>query len=383
MSGISIGADKRDKLNKLLDWLEENIDIEHVKKVEQAHIRALDYQTVEFLPLSVIYPVNNDFEPYPYPEAFYDPEKMLYNELIVSFNSIINSVTLKDHFPLHIRSNHGIGIIASMFGAEIKLLENNMPWVEPLGSVKEVENAAKNGVPDFNKGLGERVIAAHQYFLYKLKQYPKCYNTIQVSQPDLQGPFDIAHLIMGTDIYYKLFDGAKIIHELLETITDTYIGFRKHIDGLLTDKAGDDAMYVHGSIYKGKVVLKDDTAAVNLSQEMYEEFSGRYNEKILSAFNGGTLHYCGPQRPWHYESMKNGCLKAINYGNPEMHDLADTYEYWSKYKIPIIWYGYNQNREFLNKIYEAQIPTGISLAVKAKDFNEAQEILKNHLRGLI
>ena len=380
MFDINLEGNKHDKLNVLLDWLEEHIDLGHTSKVEKAHVRALEYQQMETLPLSVIYPVEQGIVPYPYSEAFYDPEKMLYNELVLSFNSILNSVRLKDYFPLHIRSNHGIGIIASMFGAEIKLIEDNMPWVEPLGDIKKIEKAINGGVPDFNSGLGKKVIETHAFYLDKLKQYPKCSKAIHISQPDLQGPFDIAHLLMGTDIYYRLYDGSKIIHELLDVITETYIGFRKYIDGQLTDRAGDDCMYVHGAIYKGKVVLKDDTAAVNLSQEMYDEFSGQYNEKILAAFGGGSLHYCGPQRPWHYESMKSGHLKAVNYGNPEMHDIASSYQHWSKYKIPIIWFGYNQGREFLNEIYKAEIPTGMSLAVKAKDFDEAQEIMKIHVK---
>ena len=46
-------ADKRDRLNKLLDWLEENIDLEHVRKTEKMHLDALDYKEVDYLPLSV------------------------------------------------------------------------------------------------------------------------------------------------------------------------------------------------------------------------------------------------------------------------------------------------------------------------------------------
>ena len=162
--------------------------------------------------------------------------------------------------------------------------------------------------------------------------YPKCREAIRISQPDLQGPFDIAHLLIGTEIYYMLYDRSKIVHELLDVITETYISFRKYIEGLLTDSAGEDAVYVHGSIYKGKVVIKDDTAAVNLSKDMYGEFSKQYNQRIFEAFGGGSLHHCGQERDWHFDSMNGEYLMAVNYGNPEMHDIVSVYKYWSRYR---------------------------------------------------
>ena len=200
--------DKQDKLNKLLDWLEENIDLDHVMKIEQLHLDTLDYKKTSFLPLSIIYPTDKSLRLYPYIQAFTDPEKMLYNELISSFSSIVNSVKLKDFFPLHIRSNHGIGILASMFGANVTIMGDSMPWVESLKSEMSIKEAAENGVPDFKSGLGEKVIGTCQYYREKLSGYPKCREAIRISQPDLQGPFDIAHLLIGTEIYYMLYTAA-------------------------------------------------------------------------------------------------------------------------------------------------------------------------------
>jgi len=367
-----------EKLDILLEFLEENVDLNHIREVERIHLDTIEYKEVDYLPLSVIFPIDERFTPFPYVETFDDPEKMLFNELLWSFSSIYNSVQLKDHFPFHIRSNHGVGILASLFDANWKIIDNNMPWVDHL-EIKKIKALITKGVPNFYRGIGKKVIETYKYFNDKLKEYPKCFQAIHISQPDLQGPFDIAHLLIGKDIFYKVYDEPEILHELLEIITETYINFRKFIDSLLTDQAGKRAVYVHGCIYGGKVVVKDDTAVINLSSEMYDEFSKPYNEKILEAFSGGSLHYCGEERQWHFESLNSKWLKGINYGNPEMHNLKTLYKYWGKNNVPILWWGYNQNYGFIDEVYRLKISTGITLATKAESFTQAKKILESHI----
>ena len=50
----------------------------------------------------------------------------------VGGTSTWNSVRLKDDFPPHVRSNHGIGILSSLFGARCRIINDTMPWVEHL-----------------------------------------------------------------------------------------------------------------------------------------------------------------------------------------------------------------------------------------------------------
>ncbi len=367
-------------LDILLDYLEENIDLEHVEKVEKLHLDSISYRRVPYVPLTVICPLDDRFKPFPYSDAYENPEKMLFNELLWSFSSIYNSVKIKDHFPYQIRSNHGVGIVASLLGAKCTIVNNNMPWVEHMDSLKEIKKIILKGcITDFNKGLGVRVVKTYKYYRDKLKEYPKCARAISITQPDLQGPFDTAHLIMGTDVFYQVYDNPDILHELLELITLTYIDFRKYIDTLLTDNKGENIMCIHGCIYGGKVLLKDDTALINLSQEMYKEFSKYYNDMILKAFSGGSIHYCGSEKGWHFDVLNSRYLKGINYGNPEMHNFKESYSYWRKYKIPILWWGYNQKHYFLDEVYNSVTKTGISLAALAESYEEGRRIMENHL----
>lgn len=374
-----------DKLDALLDIIEEHLDEEHVQRTEQLHLDAMAYRPVPHLPLTLVYPPE-DVEPFPYEEAFDDPEKMLYNELVrtVGGTSTWNSVRLKDDFPPHIRSNHGIGILSSLFGAHCRIINNNMPWVEHM-EPGELRKAVAKGVPDFDRALGKQVLETHHFYLEKLGRYPKCFRCVRITQPDLQSPFDIAHLLIGNDVFFAVVDEPDLVHELLAVVTDTYIAFRRKVDPLLTDRAGDDAVYLHGCLFGGKVLLKDDTAIINLSQEMQRSFSKVYNDRIFEAFLGGSMHYCGPSRTWAHEAVGCPWLRGINFGNPEMQNLAEEYAYWRDRNVPILLWGDSLcgeplDRTFLEDIRALGIRTGMSLAVRVNDQKEARAVLDQHRR---
>jgi len=311
---------------------------------------------------------------------------MLYNELVLGMglilgvNSVYNSVKLRDYFPLHIRSNHGIGIIASIFGAKSKIVGNNMPWIEHYKDIEEIRNLVKKGLPELNSSLFNKVIDDYKYFNHKLKQYPKCYKTIKITQPDLQGPFDIAHLLCGSNIFLYLYDYPDLMHKLLDLITTCYVKTVEYFDNsnLLTGKVGMDSMYVHGAIYRGSIVIKDDTAIINLSERMYKEFAAQYNKKIIKAYGKGSFHYCGPNMEWHIRNIISQEVLSVNYGNPELQNLNDIYRSFKKYKISIIMWGLGQYYDFVKDLSRLGVSTGITLSVKADSYNDAKKIFDKH-----
>jgi len=381
---------KYKNLDELLNFIEENIDLEHQRKVEKLHVDVNKFNPVPFLPLSII-PEGGDFfqydktnNLYPYQEAFNDPEKMMYNELVKTVwgNSIYNSIQMKDYFPLQIRSNHGVGIVASLFGMKTRILNDSLPCVVPIQDKNEIKKIVKRGIPDFKTGLGQRVFNAHQFYHEKLKKYPKCARGIKITHPDMQGPFDIAHQIIGSEIFLMLYDRRDLIHELLELITQTYIQYRKFIEDNyhLNDKADEDMIYIHGDICYGKVVIKDDTPQVSLSPKMYEEFGSKYNKKIFDEFKG-TYHCCGKINDHIYKILdKYKNVKGINYGNPELHDIKDLYKKNKGEKRAIYTWGWNQDYSYLKEVLDnEEIKTGITLACKVKDIEEGKHIMDEYL----
>lgn len=367
-------------VDRLLDYFEENVDPEHIRKIELLNYEALRYGEIPFLPLT-IRTTPDGFKRFPLEEAFDNPEKMLYNELLAStFHSSYNSVRTKDHCALQIRSNHGIGIIASLFGCKSSVFNNEMPWISHI-SPEDAKKAFGGGVPDFNQALGKKVIDTYRHYHERLKSYPKTYQAVHITQPDMQGPFDIFHLVLGGECFLLVHDDPRFCGEALEVITETYIQFREFIDPLLTDRRNGDAVFVHGFLCGGKVLLKNDTSAINLSQAMYHDFETVWDEKIYGHFadcGGGGLHYCGPEREWHYREMCDKNLRAINFGNPEMHSLEKAYNFWRSHNVAIVGWGANEGPDRLEEVYRLGIRTGMQLMAVAESAERGKEIVKRH-----
>ena len=193
------------EVDRLLDYFEENIDLDHIRRVERLSYDALHFRDVPYLPLT-IRTAPEGFDSYPLIDAYNDPEKMLYNELLNStFHSPYNSVRTKDHCALQIRSNHGIGILASLFGCKSSIINNEMPWVTHM-PLEEAKKVFGNGVPELNSALGKTVVETYQYYHQRLKDYPITYESVRITQPDMQGPFDIFHLVVGNECFLLTYD---------------------------------------------------------------------------------------------------------------------------------------------------------------------------------
>lgn len=375
------------RLDTLLEYLEQHIDETHIRNTEQLYLDAVAYREIDHIPLATIF-VPENAEPFPYAEAFEDPEKMLYNELVRSAHgtSTLASVIAKDEFLPQIRSNHGIGILASLFGANCKIVYNSMPWVEPI-SEEQIKKVIAHGVPDFHQALGQKVYDFIAYFHQRLSAYPKCARNIRITQPDLQGPFDIAHLLIGSDIFYWVYDEPEMLKDLLQLATDTYIGYIKTIFPIVNDQMGENAMYLHGSVCTGRALVKDDCAIQNLSKEMYFEFAKFYNEQILEQLQGASIHFCGKENPWQCEAIDSPWLRGVNYGNPELQNLDTLWNYWSPKKIPNFMWGdavrqvRYPNFDYSKQLRDKGIRTGMTLTLHVNDADEAKRILEQHIEN--
>ena len=368
-------------LQDLLADIEDRIDLDHLASVEDLHRRALNFEPVERVPLTLAVPPQMlPVERYPYSEAFDDPEKMMSNELVSSFAGAYTSVRLKDDFACAIRSNHGIGVIASLFGLRCRIIQDNMPWVDSLGTEDEVEALVDRGMPEIAGGLVAKVVEMHQFYNDTLADFPRCCQAVRITQPDLQGPFDIAHLIWGTDIYYALYDRPELVHRLLDLVTDTYIAVQRHIRTTIDDSAGEGFVYLHGGLCGGHAILKDDSST-NVSATMYEEFSKPYNTRIQEALDSGGIHFCGNADQWRDSFLDTRGLRCIDFGNPEMMDVDEWYRLAKARSIPLT--GLNLTKEeILSPTFRDRFPTGVALLVSVDSLEEGQWVLDLY-RGVL
>lgn len=323
-------------VRNLLDEIEQQINPQHMLATEARHLRAMNFETIDYLPLTVTYPRDESIEPFPYAQEFSNPDIMLFNELSCIRNNVLNSVRLGDDYPLQVRSNHGLGIISSIFGCKIKITGNEMPWVIQMEGLERIRQIVHNGVPDPSAGLGQRVYDTCDNMREILSEYPKCGKYIHITQPDMQGPFDNLHLMLGSEMFCYLYDEEELMKELLEMITEEIIKFKKFIMPVVNDYADENKIYIHGGIYSGNILLKEDTATANISMEMYEKFAKPYNQKLFDTFGTGSIHYCGAPKKWHYTQMLSQNLSCLNFGNSEYHDLKGDAKILLDHKIDIM-----------------------------------------------
>lgn len=222
---------------------------------------------------------------------------------------------------LGVRANYGTGILPSLFGAEMFVMDEPSETLQttvPMGGAA-MEGLVAKGVPALESGLGSAVFAAGRRFAEIARQYPKIGRYIHIYHPDLQGPMDACEMLWGSEIFLDLIDKPELAHQVLDLVTETYRRFMTAWNKLVG--VADNDWAVHwGMMHGGKIMLRTDSG-MNLSPEMYDTFIRPYDERLLAAFGGGAVHFCG--RGSHY--IASACampgLRAINVSQPHLNDM--------------------------------------------------------------
>ena len=363
------------KIGKILTYLEEQLDEGHIAKVKERFRKVLTYQKSDRLVLRLCFPCET-FNGYPYEEVFADMEKMMVNELV----EYCNAVDIKDDRIPMIRPNYGVGVLPSLFGLKSRVVDNNMPWVDHVKSTDEIRSILNKGVPNIKSGLGGLIFDTIEYYKEQLSKYPKCSKLIQIYQPDLQGPFDVVHLIWGSNVYYALYDEPELVHELLKLVTETYTVFLRELKKVLNDEYG-SFHYHWGSLFPGHIIIRNDTA-VNLSKEMYEEFAKYYDEILLREFGTGSIHYCGRAEQWVFSMMGCKNLRALNFGQPPnmifgTDFLGKIYSKMKEKRLGIVNYGVDKS--IVPDITNSEFDQGITYQTVVENKKEAVELFEKFL----
>ncbi len=340
------------KLDEYLERLDVLVDPAHVRECDRLLEDTFSYRAVDRLPRIDPSPVEG-WPTFPYSEAFRDPEKMLVNELA----GVYAGANLRDDRMYTIRANYGVGTVASLFGCRISLPMDNMPWCEPL-SEKELLEALERGVPEMTSGLGGRVMETERFYLDTLARYPNLKQAVHVYLCDTQGPFDIAHLVVGHRIYTEIHDDPDLVHRVLDLVTETYSRFTKAQKEIVGE--GNEWSYHSQTKVRGGIRICEDSPT-NISPAAYQEFCRPYNERVLAEFSGGWVHYCGRGYQIFPHLISTPGLCGVNFGNPELQDLRAVYDEASRHRVGIIsWSG-----PFTPEDAE-HIRTGISLIQTAR-----------------
>lgn len=181
----------------------------------------------------------------------------------------------------------GTGVLASGFGTKVEMLHKMDPAVN-MSEIRHPEEVDELMMPDPEKsGLMPRVLKQIDFFRERCD--------LPVGITDCQGPLTTAFMVVGYENFsYWMYDHPNLVHKLMGMCTDALIQWvkaqRQHMD-----PNDSQAGYILGMRIppeKGGIWVCDDDSIL-MPPGLYAEFVKPYNEKILSAFGGGGIHYCG------------------------------------------------------------------------------------------
>ena len=252
-------------------------------------------------------------------DALVDDELMVLKE----FSRVDDTLARHGCFPLRVRSNFGVGNVASAFGAEFFVMPretDTLPNVKKLG-----EDACRalldKPLPDTVDGNFKDVFRVGRIFRQIKDTYPKIGRYVHVEQPDLQGPMDNLELLWGSDLFYALYDEPEIIHALLDRLTSFISGQLRAWHRLFPENVGRANYFRHTE--KGSIVIRDDSA-MNLSPAFFDEFIAPYDGRLLKEF-GGIVHFCGKGDHFIDRLARLEGLSGINMSQPHLNDMEKVF----------------------------------------------------------
>jgi uroporphyrinogen decarboxylase len=182
---------------------------------------------------------------------------------------------------------YGTVVVPSALGCAIEFQPRDEPAVAGA-AITEPAQVARLTPPDPERdGLMPRVLACIDHF--------RGHSALPVSFTDNQGPLNIALNLVGLErLMIWMFERPSVVHELMDfctTVLIDWVRMQKARAGAPLD-GGAFPHLVPLPTGLGGVWISDDDSTV-LSPRLYREFVVPCNTRVLQAFGGGTLHYCG------------------------------------------------------------------------------------------
>lgn len=318
--------------------------------------------------VQVIFPVKHS---YTIKEALDSPEKMLANQM----ETINARLAVGDDFLPALRADFGTAQIAAMYGCPIKIMEDSEPCCAKH-ILEDIEDVEQLETPSMTSGWMPKVDEFQRYFLEHKSE------NVAIQHPDVQGPFNSAHLIRGNDIIYDFYDDPENVQVLLNKVADFMVDWISYTTRETQPEKG--WIYDRGGLWRGNARLCNCSLQI-VSPTIYRENIMASDDRFLKAVNLGRVHYCGS-----YREIIDDLFKLKYMTNLEIdstyHDLVETCEKAPE-QVSIMfcdWSNEPGNREWYDKIMSGDIPKKRNIVVQAKAENieDAKRVyynLKNQL----
>jgi len=293
-----------------------NPDVERIALAKQRQTAVWRGETPDKWPIIMHGPLTAQQEAIPsanYEEAFYDNERMLCSQMRHAC-AVANSGS--DAVP-SIRGNFGTATILACLGLEQDIFPDKMPWLQQRLSADEIAKLEPDDITirgTFERGL-EFMRYAREILVDSCPLY--CMDT--------QGPLDLAHLVMGDEIFYAMYDDPPLVHHLLDIVVETNI--RAHT--WMKEASGEPlTRHVHGcAMYTETMGIRicEDTTAI-IGRDAMDEFALPYTRQLARHFGGAWVHYCGRADYLSEAACNAPEIRAVNFGHVPGHEHDHPFE---------------------------------------------------------
>ncbi len=373
-------ADKK-QLSKLLEFVEVHIDPEHCEQVDARYRRSLAGAPTDRPPLVVqaqwgsnwkLPAPWNQFDHYPFRQAYDDPTAMMQNMLL---ERIVPGLILKDDNPLAIRNNHGTIQLASLFGGNWGMHENDPPWLKPLDSIDRVRALAESTESVYlGGGVMGRSIDTLGFYAEQLAKFPECDQMIQISMPDLQGPFDTAEQLWGSGIYIGLLEERELVTSLMEKVVKTMLQVEEIYRVHARDRLDPFANTQHGYNIPGRLLIRNDSTIL-MSPSDYRNIVAPMDARLLEAVGGGSIHFCGNGEHMVAPMLEIPGLRGLDFGQSTMMDFDRIYSLCRERNVAITNH-IPPREQLLNGSIKNKFPTGIVIVYETESMDDAREVVQ-------
>jgi hypothetical protein len=293
------------KLRELLDF-----DQEHIQRSRERQCRAWRRERLDAPLLFIsgkLNPKQEQIPDYDLKETFFDKAKMLCRETKAACG-VGNGRS--DSVP-SIRANLGTGILLACLGLEQETFPDKMPWLHERLSKEQISKLCPDDIKE--RGSFARGMEMMRYFKEVMD------NFLPVYVMDTQGPFDLAHLMMGDDIFLELYDDPPFVHHLMGICLE--LGIRAH--RWMKDVIGEPLTSLHhgSAIYSDSFGIRicEDTTLL-LGEDHIREFAIPYSQKLAREFGGAWIHYCGYNGALTDTILEQPEYKGLNLGHSPGHE---------------------------------------------------------------
>jgi hypothetical protein len=290
-------------------------DLARIDLAKARQVAVFRGETPDRWPIVLWSPLTAEQEQIPsanYAEAFEDIDRMLCSQ-VRSACSAANSGS--DAVP-SIRGNYGVGVLLSVLGLQQLVYADKMPWPNEHLTQEQVEKL----VPGEVETRGTFATALE--FMRRHREIMG--NTPPAYCLDTQGPFDLAHLVMGDDIFYAMHDAPELVHHLLEWCVSAIIQTSEQMKAISGEGHSEchHSNHLYGD-YMGVRICEDTTLMI--SPDAMQEFAMPYTQRVAQHFGGAWVHYCGQNDHLSQFICDMPEIRAINFGHVPGNDYIDRF----------------------------------------------------------